>query len=112
MSPSDIDVIAAGHEARVRLSAYRQRNLAPIRGEVLSVSADRIVDERTGANYYSAEIAIDEIALADAQAHSRENIILATDMPVEVMIVTGQRTMLEYLLDPLFASLRRGLRES
>jgi hypothetical protein len=39
-------------------------------------------------------------------------IALAPGMPAEVLIVTGERTLLDYLLRPLADTLRRGLRES
>lgn len=112
VNPADIDIVAVGQEARVHLTVFRQRNLSPLRGEVISVSADRLIDDRSGIPYFSAEIALDNESLAAARAQSDQNLQLQTGMPVEVMIVTGRRSVLEYLFEPLMSTLRRGLRES
>ena len=37
---------------------------------------------------------------------------MTAGMPADVMIVTGERTLLDYLLRPITDTLRRGLRES
>jgi HlyD family secretion protein/epimerase transport system membrane fusion protein len=110
--PRDIDTVHAGLEARVLLTAYSQRNLPLIHGDVRQVTADRLVDERTGDAYYVAEVVIDQAELERLQDAVEEPVTLVSGMPVEVMIVTGQRTFLDYLFKPIADSLRRGLRES
>ncbi len=69
------------------------------------VSADRLEDPHTRQPYYLARVAV---ARADLPA----GVALAPGMPAEVLIVTGARTLLAYLLEPLAGTLRRGLRES
>ena len=54
IEPDDIDVVEAGLPARVRLTAFSQRNLKPIEARVMWVSADRLVDERTGEAFFLA----------------------------------------------------------
>ena len=85
--------------------AFSQVTTPTLPGKVVRVSADRQVDERTGASRYEARIALDtgSPALADLK--------LQPEMPAEVMIVTGERTALEDLLEPIVAGFGRTLRE-
>ena len=105
VGPTDIDEVHAGLEAQIHLLAYRSRDLPRIGGTVREVSADRLEDPHTGEGYYLARVAV-------ARAVLPASVVLAPGMPADVMIVTGQRTLLAYLLRPVTAALRRGLRES
>lgn len=105
--PNDIDTVYPGLSARVILSAYTQRNLPQIFGVVKSVSADRLIDERTGEPYFLAKVFVDDAAAADLES----DVTLSPGMPVDVMILTGERTMLDYLLSPFANSLRASFRE-
>ena len=53
---NNIDVVHAGLPAQVRLTAFNQSNLAPIEGKVLTVSADRFIDERSGVPYFLSRV--------------------------------------------------------
>jgi HlyD family type I secretion membrane fusion protein len=106
VQPQDIDVVHAGLVARVRLSAYKTRNVPPVDGIVRHVSADRFTDERTGQSYYLARIEVDESELKELQ-----NVKLYPGMPTEVLIVTGERTLLSYLFSPITDSFNKAFRE-
>jgi HlyD family secretion protein len=105
VAPVDVDEVHAGLRAQVHLLAYKSRNLPRIEGVVREVSADRLEDPQTREAYYLARIAVAPAALPGG-------ISLAPGMPAEVMIVTGERTLLDYLTTPLTDVLYRGLRES
>lgn len=105
-SPLDIDVIRPGLQADIRLSAYRQRTMPPVRGEVIDVSADRIDDASRRTSYYLARIAI-----LPGELEKLEDVSLYPGMPAEVMIETGTETLFGYLTAPIADLLRRGLRE-
>lgn len=107
VDPADIDVVRVGLEARVRLTAYQQRNFEPLEGVVMSVSADRLVDPKSGVPYFRARIAI-----ADDPVEVMKKTPLYPGMQAEVMIVTGARTMLSYIFKPLFDSFNRAFREA
>ena len=104
--PRDIDVVRAGLPAEVRLTAYQRRTTPTIHGEVVSVSADRLIDEQTGEAYYTARVRIDQASLARA-----ENVTLSPGMPAQVMIRTGERTALDYILSPIADTLNQAFRE-
>lgn len=103
---TDIDLLAVGLSAQVRLTAFSLLTTPPLDGHVTQVSADAFVDERTGASWYEARVAL----VADQPA--LEGLQLVPGMPAEVMIVTGVSTPLEYLLKPVLASMDRALREN
>ena len=105
VAPVDIDEVHPGLRAQVHLLAYNSRNLRRIEGEVRGVSADRLEDPATRQPYYLAKVAVDRAALP-------AGITMTAGMPADVMIVTGERTLLQYLLRPITDTLRRGLRES
>ncbi len=105
VAPNDIETIALGLAAQVRLTAYSQLGAPRLTGRVIRISADRLADPRTGASWYEARIALDP----DQPGLSR--LALVPGMPAEVMIVTGARTPIDYLLKPIVDSLGRALRE-
>ncbi len=106
IDPNDIDVVHASLPASIRLTPYNFRTTVLIKGTVAWVSADRITDPKTNQIYYSARIKIDREANKDIKIPT-----LYPGMPVEVMIVTGQRTALSYITAPLTASFNRAFRQ-
>ena len=107
LDPNDIDVVHTGLDARVRLTPFSARLLSPVPGKVVSVSADRMTDEQTREGYYLARIELEKDPEQETGGAR-----LYPGMPVEVTIVTGVRTLLDYLLDPLVQSFGRAFRES
>jgi RND family efflux transporter MFP subunit len=106
IDPNDIDVVRPGLAAHVRLTPYNARFAPPIPGKVTHVSADRFTDQRTNAAYYQARI-----ELTKAPSEIDKSMKLYPGMPAEVIIVTGERTMLAYLFSPITRSFRRAFRE-
>jgi HlyD family type I secretion membrane fusion protein len=106
ISPQDIDVVRPGLPARVRMSAYKSRKTPQFDGEVTQVSADKFTDERTGQSFYLARIEVDQQEL-----DTLPDIKLYPGMPAEVLITTGERTLLEYLLSPFTDTFNRAFRE-
>lgn len=70
------------------------------------ISADRITDSKTGFPYYLADVAVDPVELAAAP-----QIALYPGMPASVMIVTEERTALDYVLGPLVVSFHSAFRQ-
>jgi HlyD family secretion protein/epimerase transport system membrane fusion protein len=106
--PVDIDAVAAEQQARVHFLAFTQRNLPQIKGIVLSISADSILDEVSGTSYYLARVEV----LPGELEKLGEDVKISAGMPAEIMIMSGERTMLQYLVQPVLDSLRRTFRES
>jgi HlyD family secretion protein len=108
ISPMDIDVVRAGLKAQVQLSAISARSAPRIEGFVRSVSADRIVDEKTMQAFFLARIEVSREELDRVGTR----IELVPGMPADVLIVTGERTMANYLLRPFLDAIWRTLRET
>ena len=106
VNPNDIDIVRAGLKAQVQLAPFSARILPPIPGSVESVSADRMSDEKTGEDYYLARI-----TLAERDGARVGGVELMPGMPVQVSIVTGARTFLDYLTAPVIQSFGRAFRE-
>lgn len=107
--PEDADDLEAGQRTEVRINAFGGRNLPIVYGEVRQVSADRFTDERSGAAYFRAQVAVPREELARlTQASGRE---LRAGLSAEVIVPTRERTALQYLLEPLNQTLWRSLRE-
>ena len=107
VKPNDIDSVRPGLEARVLLTGYRQRTLPQIGGVLRSISADSLVEDRSGNSYYLAKVEVDPDDLAQLQ-----DVRLIPGMPADVMILNGEQTFLDYILRPLTDSVTRSFRES
>ncbi len=95
VNPVDIDSVAEGQEARIRFSTFGS-SAPTIFGTLLTISADRVVDENTGVGYYLARVEVDPESL-----DSLGDQALLPGMPAEVFINTGSQTFLQYLFKPL-----------
>jgi HlyD family type I secretion membrane fusion protein len=104
--PLDIEAVHPGLTAEVRLTAYKQRRTPVVSGIVTYVSADRLVNEKTGESAFEARVEIDPDQFARL-----DNVRLYPGMPADVLITTGERTLLQYLLDPIRDSFARAFRE-
>jgi HlyD family secretion protein/epimerase transport system membrane fusion protein len=108
VKPTDMDTVHTGQAARVLFTAYGQRNLPQIFGKLRSISADRLIEEHTGEPYFLAKIEVDPLELE----RIAPDIELSPGMPADVMILTGERTLLDYLIRPFTESLTKSFRES
>ncbi|MQX37301.1 HlyD family type I secretion periplasmic adaptor subunit [Roseospira navarrensis] len=97
VSPMDVDAVHAGLEAEVRLSALSSRTTPIIMGRVITVSSDRLVNERDDSSYFRIHVEVPDEELAKLEGSNR----MSPGMPAEIVVKTGERTMLEYMLKPL-----------
>lgn len=107
IKPQDIDVVHAGMKARVRLSAFNSRRTPPVEATVVTVSADQLVDEKTGEGYFRADLKIPPQELVKLPKGDK----LSPGMPAEAMVITGRRSILSYVVSPLTDTIRDALRE-
>jgi HlyD family secretion protein len=106
ISPLDIDAVSPGQVAEVRLPALAPRRSRAVLGRVDKVSPDTIVNEATKQPVYLAQIVVDQSKIP-AETAAR----LVPGMQADVLIATGERTLLEYLSDPLSRIFAKSLRE-
>jgi epimerase transport system membrane fusion protein len=106
VSPMDIDRIALGKLADIRFSAFKSSTTPVIEGRLVQISADRLINKDTGTAYYLARV-----ALTDKGRQTLGNLTLVPGMPVEVLVNTGARTLLQYLMQPASNVFARSLIE-
>jgi multidrug efflux pump subunit AcrA (membrane-fusion protein) len=105
LTPGQIEDIKPGMTAKVWLTALSWRDQRPLSAKLAWVSADSVDDKRTGQPYFVARVELDE-----ARADIAKSIVLQPGMRAEILLVTGHRTLLTQLLDPLMRSVNRAFR--
>jgi epimerase transport system membrane fusion protein len=110
VSLMDIDQVQVGQVAEIRFSAFKSRETPKVQGKLISISADKIVDEKVPNSqpYYLARVDVDPQGLTELHDKGLD---LVPGMPAEVLINTGQRTLLQYLTRPLTDSFSRSFIE-
>jgi epimerase transport system membrane fusion protein len=106
---TDIDRVHPGLMADIRLSAFNFQAAHIIEAKVLRVSADAFTDEKSGEQYYEARLHVTEKGLATMK---EQDMYFVPGMPAEVMIKTGERTVLHYLLGPVIRMSEKAFREA
>jgi HlyD family type I secretion membrane fusion protein len=105
--PVDIDNVILGGKAEVRFPAFTSRHTPVIFGSVQVLSPDIIQpDSPQMEAYYDARISVEE---KDIPEEMRGR--LQPGMPAEVIIASGERTMVEYLVKPLTDAFSKGMLE-
>jgi adhesin transport system membrane fusion protein len=106
IKPSDIAYLYPGQKAIVKFTAYDFAIYGGLTGKVTHISADTIVDEE-GNNYYLVRIKTDKNFL---ERHE-ERFEILVGMVANVDIVTGKKTVMDYILKPILKAQQGALRE-
>lgn len=106
IQPVDVDKLSLGMVAEVRFPSFNTRTTPLLMGKISNLSRDRLIDEATRQPYFLAQIAINEIDVPQDLV-----LRLRAGMPAEVIIPTGERTVLEYMVQPLQQAFRMTFRE-
>lgn len=106
--PHVIDKVYEGEEAEVRFSTFANSPQLVLDGKLVSVSSDVITEQSSMGNvsYYLARVEITQEGLR--QLGKR---VMQPGMPAEVLIKTGERSLLTYLLHPLTKRLASAMKE-
>jgi adhesin transport system membrane fusion protein len=105
--PSDIAFLSPGQEATLKFSAYDFAIYGGLKGTVEHISADTIEDEIDQQHYYMIKVRNAEGKLMK----DGEELAVIPGMTVEVDVLTGRRTVLQYLLKPFHRMRFNALRE-
>ncbi len=102
--PEDIANIRRGQEATIKLTAYDYTIYGTLKGRVDFISADTFKDERArdpdGDPHYKVSLRVDMSGLTPRQSR----IEIRPGMQAQVELHTGGKTVLQYLLKPLYKS--------
>lgn len=106
VAPHLVDRVHAGLAADVRFNSFAHSPQLVVQGQVASVSGDLLTDAQTNVSYYLARVKI--TAEGTKALGSRQ---LQPGMPVEIVIKTGERSLLTYLATPLLKRMAGSLKE-
>ena len=105
--PRDVAFLYPGQEARVKLTAYDFSIYGGLDGELEQISADTIEDER-GEHFYHVRVRTKE---TDLTGKDGEPLPIIPGMIAEVDILTGKKTVLQYLMKPFLKARYKAFRE-
>lgn len=104
--PSDIAFIRPGMKAVVKITAYDYSIYGGLEGEITDISADTIVDDK-GESFYRVRVRTNETVLTyNGKAHQ-----IIPGMTAGVDIITGKKSIMDYLLKPFIKASQTALRE-
>ena len=106
LPPQDVGFVQLGQSAQIRLASADATRLGKLGGKVIHISPDSIVDE-DGMAYYKVRIETEK------NYFERDGLeyFLSPGVQVSASIVTGDRTVFEYLFEPFLGGIERAFRE-
>jgi len=106
ISPQLIDHVRVGQLADIHFSNFSQTPQLVVEGRLASISADLLTDPANNITYYLARISVTGDGLKTLGNHH-----LQPGMPADVVIKTGERSLMSYLLHPLLRRFSQALKE-
>jgi len=107
VSPIDVDNVAPGLQTEVRFTAFKTKLIPIMLGTVDTVSGDVITPENPNEPpYYLARITVEE---EDIPEEIKDR--LSAGMPADVVITTGERTVINFIASPLMDAVRKSMIE-
>ncbi len=97
-----------GLPVHVHFTALQRVDTPTVTGTVTTVSADQLIDEQTKQPYFSAKVEIPADTVASLQA---AGLLVRPGMLADVTVVTGERTLMNYLMKPLRERLLAAFKE-
>jgi adhesin transport system membrane fusion protein len=109
IKPSDIGFIRIGQNAKVKITAYDFSIYGGLDGKVEQISADTIKEEDKGKeeSFYMIRVRTQKNYLGTEQ----KPLYIIPGMQASVDILTGHKSVLEYLLKPILKAKHNALRE-
>jgi HlyD family type I secretion membrane fusion protein len=106
VSPRDIGFVSVGQKANVKSDAFDYSRFGTIPGEVARIAATNTPGELGQAPYIAVEIELDRPYVGTNETH-----VVTPGMTGEATILTGEKTVFQYLLKPIYTTLDTALHE-
>lgn len=107
IKPEDVDEVHEGMKAKVKLTGLNQRFNDSLNATVAVVSKDRITNEKTGVASYRVDLSIPPTELKKL----KRGVEMTPGMPAQALIVTGDRSVMSFLISPITDTLEDAFRE-
>lgn len=111
IAPDDADDLEISQKVLVKFSGLHERTLPNIEGRLTRLSADSLVDERSGQSYFTGEAEVGPDQLEMIRKVRGPSFALRPGMPVQILIPLRKRTALDYAIEPLVGSFWSSFRE-
>jgi membrane fusion protein, adhesin transport system len=108
VSPKDIGSVRIGQPAKVSLTAYDSSIYGSLKGKVVAISPDAVVNEKTGESHYIVEVRTSETALI---GKSGRKLPIGIGMVSDIALLGDKRSVLSYLLSPFTRLKEEAFRE-
>jgi len=105
--PSDVAFLHSGQKASVKITAYDYSIYGSLNGKLLEISADTVHDPEQKKDFYRVFLRTDKNYLD----HDGKKLPIIPGMTVEVDILTGSRTVMEYMLKPIIKGFSTSFKE-
>jgi adhesin transport system membrane fusion protein len=107
IDPKDIADVILGDIVKISLTAYDPTRYGRLDGRVQKISADAITDKQDGRTYYSVRTSID----SSLYENENKEVSLLPGMVATIDIISGKRTILDYIWQPIARTKDRALRD-
>ena len=107
IAPIDVDNVSAGQEAEVRFASFNTKLTPVILGRVETISNDVITPESPQEPPYF----LGRVRVAEENMSDEIRAGLTPGMPADVVIINGERTVLNYLVSPLVDAIAKSMGE-
>ncbi len=104
--PSDIGFLYVGQKAKLKPKAYDFAIYGGMDGEISYISADTLLDDQGKEEYYVVHVKSSKDYVGD-----KENLRIKAGMTVEADIITGKKTVMDYILKPILKTKQGALTE-
>ena len=111
INPNDADDLKIGQSTQIRFTALHDRSLPILRGVLTKISADSFTDEKSGQQFFRAEISVPEEEMTKIRKVRGPRTGIGPGLPVEVVVPLRKRNALQYLTEPLFQTFWKTGRE-
>lgn len=106
VSPNNIAFLRVGQPVKVKISAYDSQRYGSLEGKLVRIGANSVTD-KDGNAFFEIEVRTDKNHLG-----TPENPLPVTPgMVADAEVITGKRTIMEYMLKPFLQARDRALRE-
>ncbi len=109
LKPADIAFLHEGLPTKVRFTAYDYAAYGGLEGKIETIGADTVAGPE-GEEFYPIKVRTERNSLGN-DTKTGERLDLVPGMVAEVDIITGKRTVIDYLLKPINRARQRALRE-
>jgi HlyD family type I secretion membrane fusion protein len=107
--PDDVRNIEVGGSAEVRLPAYNSRVTPLLKGTVVYIAPDALVDKDARKPIYVARIEVSVQTLASANRLAKKPMVLGPGLRAKVYMQTEARSAMDYMLDPIKDGIRKSM---